>query len=60
MSILLKQWVYLESVYNVEARLWLFFKPRLHDIGKILVDANQKQDAPQYLYNENDFVGYWK
>lgn len=60
MSILFEQWGYLESVYNVEARLWLFFKSRLRDIGKILADANQRQDAPQYVHNENGFVDYWK
>lgn len=59
MSILLRQWGYSESVYNVESRLWLFFKPGARDIGKILEEANQRLDAPRYIYNPEGFVDYW-
>lgn len=60
MSILLDQWGYSESVYNVESRLWLFFKPGSQDVGRILGEANQRQDAPQYIHKQNGFVDYWK
>lgn len=60
MSILFNQWGYSESIYNVESRLWLFFKSSPRDIKRILVDANQRLNAPQYIYNENGFVDYWK
>ncbi len=60
MSILLKQWGYSESVYNVESRLWLLFKTGSQDVGNILEAANQRSDAPQYIHNPNGFVDYWK
>lgn len=59
MSILLKQWGYTESIYNVEARMWLFFKSRLHAIEKISGDANTRLNEPYYIY-KNGFVDYWK
>jgi hypothetical protein len=60
MSILLEQWGYSESVYNVEARLWLFFKPGLCDVTRALSDAEKMSSKIQYLHSSNGFVDYWK
>ena len=59
MSLLLEQWGYIESIYNVDARLWLFFKPNLKNVEQIIEIANKRIDKPNYIYNEG-FVDYWK
>jgi len=59
MSLLLEQWGYIESIYSVDARLWLFFKPNLKNVEQIIEIANKRIDKPKYIYNKG-FVDYWK
>lgn len=58
-SILLKQWGYVESIYNVNSRLWFFFKQNDLSLEKIINRANERMSAPMYLY-KSGFVDYWK
>lgn len=59
MSILLEQWGYIESIYNVEARLWLLFKPNTLNIEHVVEHANKRENSPSYIYKKG-FVDYWK
>ncbi len=59
MSLLLEQWGYVESIYNVEARLWLFFKLNSKNVEQIVEMANTRIDKPTYIYKKG-FVDYWK
>lgn len=59
MSILLAQWGYIESIYNFEAKLWLFFKPNKLNVEQVVATANNRTDAPSYVYKKG-FVDYWK
>lgn len=59
MRILFEQWGYKASIYNVEARLWLWFKSDPTEIQSIIERANRRSNAPKYFF-KNDFVDYWK
>lgn len=59
MSILLEQWGYTESIYNVEARVWLLFKPNTLNVEHIVENANKRPNTPSYIYKKG-FVDYWK
>jgi hypothetical protein len=59
MSVLLEQWGYACSVYNVDSRLWLCFKEPPPDIRERIEAANRRPDGPPYLLKDG-FVDYWK
>jgi hypothetical protein len=62
MEMLFQQWGYFESVYNLEARLWLWFKKdkeMSNDIKSIVEKANQRIGGHHYIYKQG-FVDYWK
>ena len=56
---LLRQWGYVCSVYNVEARFWLCFKSLSENIEAVVAAANRRINKPSYLYKQG-FVDYWK
>lgn len=59
MSLLFRQWGYVASVYNVSARLWLWFKQRSGDIQNRVERANRRSNRPSYIF-EKGFLDYWK
>ena len=59
MSILFEQWGYTSSVYNVDARLWLWFKTPHLNVKTCVDRANSRPNGPFYVYKKG-FVDYWK
>jgi hypothetical protein len=59
MSILFEQWGFRSSVYHVDSRLWFWFRGPDSEIEERVGRANQRQNAPTYLYKKG-FVDYWK
>lgn len=59
MSLLLQQWGYVASAYNVDARLWLCFKKPPVDVRERIEQANQRPEGPHYIFADG-FVDYWK
>jgi hypothetical protein len=59
MSILFSQWGYGVSIYNVESRMWLWFKSRCKETQAIIEKANERLTGPKYIYKKG-FVDYWK
>jgi len=59
MEILFRQWGYTCSIYNVEARLWLWFKSDADNVEKRIQEANSRTGSPFYLFKRG-FVDYWK
>lgn len=59
MSILFQQWGYKASIYNVDARLWLWFKTNCRKVRAIVNRANVRPKGPEYIYKDG-FVDYWK
>lgn len=59
MSLLFKQWGYKYSVYNLESRLWFWFKQSATDIRERVECANRRPNGPSYII-KNGFVDYWK
>ncbi|MGD0276017.1 MAG: methyltransferase domain-containing protein [Syntrophales bacterium] len=59
MSLLFEQWAYASSVYNVDSRLWLWFKQSVSDIQEYVEYANRRPNGPSYII-KNGFVDYWK
>jgi hypothetical protein len=59
MSLLFEQWGYASSVYNVDSRLWLWYKPSASGIQDIVESANRRPGGPSYIF-KNGFVDYWK
>jgi hypothetical protein len=60
MSLLLQQWGFKSSIYNVEARLWLFFRNSSDEIQTMINQANNRENSkPVYIY-KHGFVDYWK
>ena len=60
MSLLLQQWGFEASIYNVEARLWLFFRSGGSAVQTIIEQANQRAGSrPAYIFKRG-FVDYWK
>lgn len=58
MSLLLEQWGYVASVYNVDSRLWLWFK-QPGRLKRHIENANKRSDGVSYIY-KHGFVDYWK
>ncbi len=58
MSHLFQQWGFRFSVYNVESRLWLWFRNDEHAAATVDA-ANVRPGKPRYEYKEG-FVDYWK
>jgi hypothetical protein len=58
MSLLLQQWGYTSSVYNVESRLWLCFRAASTDVEAKVERANRRLNKPFYIH-KNGFVDYW-
>lgn len=59
MGLLFEQWGYTSSVYNVDSRLWLWFKPYALDIQSLVESANRRAKGPSYIFKKG-FVDYWK
>jgi hypothetical protein len=60
MEILLQQWGFKSSLYNIDARLWLFFKSKSNEIEAIIHKANERvASKPKYIFKRG-FVNYWK
>jgi len=60
MSLLIRQWGYKASIYNVDARLWLFFKSSSNEIETTIHKANSRDASdPKYLFKKG-FMDYWK
>ncbi|XOB62004.1 hypothetical protein ACMC56_15605 [Campylobacterota bacterium DY0563] len=59
MNILLKQWKYKCSIYNPQAKLWVFFKNTPSIIEKKVKIIN-KIVGKDYLYFKEGFMDYWK
>jgi len=59
MSILFRQWGFSSSVYNVDARIWLWFKPSALRVEEIVARANRRPEGPRYIFSRG-FVDYWK
>jgi hypothetical protein len=59
MEILFRQWGYKCSIYNVEAKLWLWFKSEPKEIEAIIQGANVRSRRPHYIFKAG-FVDYWK
>jgi hypothetical protein len=59
MSLLFEQWGYASSVYNVDSRLWLWYKRSASGIQDIVEMANRRPEGPSYIF-KNGFVDYWK
>ncbi|SEH08548.1 methyltransferase domain-containing protein [Candidatus Venteria ishoeyi] len=59
MQILFEDWGFKSSLYNIESRLWFWFKRTPESIQDIINIANQRDNKPHYIYEEK-FVDYWK
>ncbi len=59
MALLLEQWGYASSVYNVDSRLWLLFKKPASDMRHRVDAANRRVRKPTYILKDG-FVDYWK
>jgi hypothetical protein len=59
MEILFRQWSYQSSLYEVESRLWLFFKRPYAEIQPIVDKANSRSGKQTY-YAKAGFMDYWK
>jgi hypothetical protein len=59
MDLLLRQWGYTSSLYNVEAQLWLWFKRDPQEVEAIVRQANSRRDCVPYIFKRG-FVDYWK
>ena len=59
MELLLGQWGYTCSVYNVEAKLWLCFKGDPREIRERVGEANRRLQRLSCVFKEG-FVDYWK
>jgi len=59
MQILFEKWKYQSSIYNVESKLWLWFK----DDNKFIQDATNNINSfleNKLLYYKKGFMDYWK
>lgn len=59
MSLLHAQWGYTASVYDVEARLWLWFRKPPEAIEACVATINQAEGRERYLF-KTGFLDYWK
>ncbi|UDM51233.1 methyltransferase domain-containing protein [Cupriavidus sp. MP-37] len=59
MELLFRQWGYQCSIYNVESRLWLFFKRPFEEIKRIVDGANGAEGQVRYLLKQG-FLDYWR
>jgi hypothetical protein len=59
MSILFRDWGYQSSLYEVNSRLWLFFKRAHDEIRPIIDEANLRKGKPTY-FSKASFMDYWK
>jgi hypothetical protein len=58
MQLLFEQWGYQASIYNVNARMWFWFKSK-PDIEETIRYANNRTSDPSYIFM-NKFIDYWK
>ena len=59
MSLLFRQWGYASSVYNVDARLWLWFKEPLRIYRAEFTMRIVEPNGPTYILKDG-FMDYWK
>jgi len=59
MSILMKQWGYISSVYCPSSKCWILFKKEPQNLLNKLKVINEEQQN-NYLHYKNGFVDYWK
>ena len=57
MNLLMQQWGYVASIYNVDSRLWLWFK-RPGQLQQRIADENTRSNGVSYIYKKG-FVDYW-
>lgn len=60
MKIIFDRLGYTSSIYNVESRLWFWFRERNEDIEDKILWFNNENDAEYYCYFKRGFVDYWK
>jgi hypothetical protein len=58
MSLLMQQWGYSCSIYNQDAKLWVWFKASPRQIAKTIEQLNQKMGW-QYLHFKEGFMDFW-
>lgn len=58
MSTLFNQWGYKSSIYNLDSRLWLFFKRPAIDLTPVIEYANSR-GVHRYILSDG-FEAYWK
>jgi len=59
MAILFGEWGYQSSLYEVNSRLWLFFRRPHREIRAILDQADLRTGKPAY-FSKDGFMDYWK
>jgi hypothetical protein len=59
MELLFRQWGYQSSLYEVDSRLWLFFKRPYAEVQPIVDQANARKGKPTY-FAKAGFMDYWK
>lgn len=59
MSVLFEQWGYTSSIYNVEARLWFWFRGDLKKVEDGIKAANARPNGHKYIFKQG-FMDYWK
>ncbi|AGW91651.1 hypothetical protein N234_16600 [Ralstonia pickettii DTP0602] len=59
MEVLFREWGYQCSIYEVESRLWLFFKRPFEEIKRVVDRANEREGKATYLFKQG-FLDYWK
>ena len=60
MQLLFEQNNYRCSIYNVESRLWVWFKQPLETIRPRIETANARNDPARHYILAGRFVDYWK
>ena len=58
MQHLMKEWGYVCSVYNEQAKLWVLFRTKQRDVEAKVADLNEKLGW-SYLHFKNGFMDFW-
>lgn len=61
MQLLFDQWGYAASIYNVDSRLWFWFKTGADRVEQIISAANARVGREKFFYHfKRGFMDYWK
>jgi hypothetical protein len=61
MKILFREWGFTASIYNVESRLWFWFRTGTDRVEKIIRKANELPGREILYYHfKRGFMDYWK